>query len=73
MKAHTPSIHQRECAISPALSELGPVLSRIYSARGITQTDELELSLKALAPFHNDFHSGFTNPESLCDHHLLNV
>ena len=53
MKAHIPSIHQRECAISPALSELGPVLSRIYSARGITQTDELELSLKALAPFHN--------------------
>lgn len=53
MKAHTPSIHQRECVTSPALSGLGPVLSRIYSARGITQADELELSLSGLAPFHN--------------------
>ena len=53
MKAHTPSIHQREYATNPALSELGPVLSQIYSARGITQTDELELTLKALAPFHS--------------------
>ena len=52
MTRSAPLIRQREYPENPALTELGPLLSRIYSARGVRSVDELELSLRDLEPYH---------------------
>lgn len=53
MTASSPLVRQRQYQENPDLSELGPVLARIYSARGVRSVDELELSLRDLEPYHS--------------------
>jgi len=49
----SPLIRTRECPALPELPGLGPVLSRIYRARGIRTEQELVLTLQDLEPYHS--------------------
>lgn len=48
-----PRIHNRAATPLPVLDHLHPVLNRVYSARGITSPDDLELTLQTLLPYHS--------------------